>query len=254
MMQLRASELSSRHRLKRTEISVDGGALVHILGENGAGKSTLLLLLAGVLPADTGEIWINQRTPDDYGLSGLAAVRSVMAQQNADTFAVPVQQYLCFYCPADTVMPDSVAACLDIADLMQRPLTHLSGGERQRVEIARTLLQIWPALEQGQGLVCLDEPFSSLDIRHRYALVVLLKQLAATGNLVLLTSHDVTLSANYSDSVWLMKGGEVRFSGCPDEVLTSENLSLIYGCDMRVSHHQNLREIHVVEPVGKGNM
>jgi iron complex transport system ATP-binding protein len=92
----------------------------------------------------------------------------------------------------------------------------LSGGERQRAVLARVLAQQAPVL-------LLDEPISGLDVGHAQALLDLVDaRPVADGVTVLSTLHDLTLAAQYADTLLLLDGGRVAATGTPAEVLTTE--------------------------------
>ena len=197
-----------------SRLSVEGlrakkGECVHIIGPNGAGKSTMLLILAGLIDADEGTVMLLGKPMNDWSLATLASVRTLLAQQSESGFHLSVKEYLSFYATAqqDELIPPVLEKALEISGFLNKILTQLSGGERQRVEICRSLLQIWPQLERGEGVAFLDEPLQGLDIRHQYALASLVKFLCDKGNTLLMTSHDIALSANYCDSLWLLQKG-----------------------------------------------
>jgi len=103
--------------------------------------------------------------------------------------------------------------------LASRPVGELSGGERQRVIIAR-------ALAQEAEVLLLDEPTAFLDLRHQVDIARLVGELKKRRGLtVVAASHDLTLAARSSDSLVLLKEGEVFASGAPDEVVREEVLS-----------------------------
>jgi vitamin B12 transport system ATP-binding protein len=227
------------------------GECVHIIGPNGAGKSTLLLTLAGLIEADEGTVMLLGKPMDSWSLATLASVRTLLAQQSESGFHLSVKEYLSFYATAqqDELIPPVLEKALEISGFLNQIVTQLSGGERQRVEICRSLLQIWPQLERGEGVVLLDEPLQGLDIRHQYALASLVKFLCDKGNTLLMTSHDIALSANYCDSLWLMQKGRMVAFGKPQEVATQTNLESVFECHFAISKHDNFLEIQVCAPI-----
>ena len=227
------------------------GECVHIIGPNGAGKSTLLLTLAGLIEADEGNVMLLGKPMSNWSLATLANVRTLLAQQSESGFHLSVKEYLSFYASAqqDVLIPPVLEKALEVSRFLNKILTQLSGGERQRVEICRSLLQIWPQLERGEGIAFLDEPLQGLDIRHQYALASLVKFLCDKGNTLLMTSHDIALSANYCDSLWLMQKGRMVAFGKPQEVATQTNLESVFECHFAISKHDNFLEIQVCAPI-----
>jgi iron complex transport system ATP-binding protein len=118
----------------------------------------------------------------------------------------------------------------DAAHLADRSYTSLSGGERQMVILAR-------ALAQEPRLLILDEPSSSLDLKHRAAMIRTLVQLRKTRRIaVIMVTHDVQLTGAF-DQVLAMKCGELAAQGAPGDILRESLLRDIYN-DPNVRSHQ----------------
>lgn len=229
---------------------IDAGRCTHLLGANGAGKSSLLAILAGLSPPDTGRCCIGGQDIMALSLTQLAGFRCYLGQHSQAAFAIPVCDYLRFYAaPAQPTVPELLEQTLEIRHLLSRPVTALSGGERQRVELTRVLLQIWPALCDGQGVVLLDEPLQGLDVKHQFGLLALTRKLSGWGNTVVISCHDIGLSANHADSVWLLRQGQLIGQGQPRAVLTEANLYTTFDCHFAVTEQRNFLQIHVCDPI-----
>lgn len=249
---LQAKALTLPPRLQAMSLNFKAGKCSHVLGPNGAGKSTLLQLLAGVLSAESGNVFWHNGSIESHSLTELAAFRGYLGQHIDTPFALPVAEFVQFYAaPGLSVksLPPVLAELLDVSHLLDRTLNSLSGGELQRINLLRVLLQVWPAAQNGQALIILDEPLQGLDVRHQYALMALTRQLASQGNTLILSSHDIQLSANYSDNVVLLKDGELVAQGTPDEVVSEFNLNLTFDCHFAVKNSQNYRQILVCDPI-----
>lgn len=121
------------------------------------------------------------------------------------------------------------------AHLVSRPFTSLSGGERQMVILAR-------ALAQEPRLLLLDEPSSSLDLKHRADLIRTLARLRETRGLsVIMITHDLQLTGAF-DRLLAMRCGELTAAGSPEEVLRDHLLRDVYG-------DQNVRTQKVGEQI-----
>jgi ABC-type hemin transport system ATPase subunit len=112
--------------------------------------------------------------------------------------------------------------------LLDRPLNELSGGEQQRVHIARVLLQVWPAIQQGEAILLMDEPLQNLDIAFQESVLILFERLVAMGNLLLMSVHDVNLSLRFADKVLLLKQGKCQASGESKAILTATGVTELY--------------------------
>ncbi len=111
---------------------------------------------------------------------------------------------------------------VDAAGLEERDVRSLSGGERQRVYLARVLA--------GEPRVLLlDEPTASLDPRHRFLVLDVLKRRAATGVSCVFSTHEVDLAARTADDAVLLERGTVLASGPVRESITERSLSELFG-------------------------
>src|SRR5690606_17016540 len=98
----------------------------------------------------------------------------------------------------------------------------LSGGEQQRVQIAR-------ALAQQPSLLLLDEPTNHLDLSAQIALMEILRALADEGLTILVTMHDLNLTAAWFDHVVALDAGRVVAEGAPQTVIDAAFLADVYG-------------------------
>lgn len=234
--------VSQHNRLSEISAQLHHGQCWHVVGENGAGKSTLLKILAGLLPPDSGTIALADRALEQWPASQLAAVRAYHDQTHSALFDIPVYQYLQFYA-AQADVPAILLDSLDIHHLLERPLTRLSGGEYQRVNLVRSLAQVWPCVSRGESLLVLDEPLQGLDVRHQQALLDLLRGLCAQGNCVVMSSHDLTVSARFASHVLLLKNGRALACGQPVKVMTQANLTAGFGIAFDITNNQNAVQI-----------
>jgi zinc/manganese transport system ATP-binding protein len=112
-------------------------------------------------------------------------------------------------------------------DLAHRSLNALSGGELQRIFLAE-------ALVSSPDLLLLDEPLSNLDLKREKDLVQLVNSVVRSRNVTaLLIAHDINPLLPFLDKVIFIANGKVA-TGKPDEVLTSESLTALYGVPVEV--------------------
>jgi ABC-type Mn2+/Zn2+ transport system ATPase subunit len=116
-----------------------------------------------------------------------------------------------------------------VAHLAKRPLARLSGGQRQRVFLAR-------ALSNAPDLLLLDEPLTGVDVAATESFYELLRGLHTGGMTTLVVSHDVGVVASFVDGVVCVNRRLVAH-GRPEEVLGSEELEQMYGCEAVFFHH-----------------
>jgi len=116
-----------------------------------------------------------------------------------------------------------------------RRYEELSGGEMQRVQLARVLFQIGnPRDEKTSKWLLLDEPVSSLDIRHQIQILNLALEFAKAGGGVIAVMHDLNLSTMFADHIYMMNTGRLIADGPPRDCMTSANISQVFECDLSV--------------------
>jgi len=226
-MGIEASGLSVGERLKGVDMELPKGCLAAVMGPNGAGKSTLLQALAGLLPAKGSVRWQGQDLRK-IPILDRGRLLAWLPQETRAEFAFPVRDVVAqgrYAWQDEDLGVDRVLERLDLCHLAHRAVTCLSGGERQRVFLARALateapLQLW------------DEPVSQLDARHALEVLRLGRQLADQGSTVLMSVHDLRL-VRFMDHVLVLKHGELRASGAPDQVFTPELILEVFGVQAR---------------------
>ena len=112
--------------------------------------------------------------------------------------------------------------------LRHKYINQLSGGEKQRTLIAR-------AIAQDSDYILLDETFSNLDINHQVEILNIMKDLhTQKGKSIIIVSHNINLSANYSERMIALKDGELIADGTPQEVITTKNLAKLFDIELGV--------------------
>jgi ABC-2 type transport system ATP-binding protein len=182
------------------------GEVTALVGPNGAGKTTLLLMLATLLAPDEGSIRI-------AGIDPLTAPREVRAAMGwmPDGFgtwdALTVREVLETVGAAYRLAPQAARAragelleLVHLGELAARPARVLSRGQKQRLGLAR-------ALVHKPSILLLDEPASGLDPRSRIELRDILRQLAASGATLLVSSHILTELQEIADRAVIVARG-----------------------------------------------
>ncbi len=223
--------------LADANLAVPAGKVTGLIGMNGSGKSTLFKTIMGAVRPDTGEVRLAGTTPAQARKRGLVGY---VPQSEAVDWAFPVSVF-------DVVMMGryghlgltrtprradhvAVAEALDRVELTEfatRQIGQLSGGQKKRAFVARGIAQ------EAQVLL-LDEPFAGVDKRSEGTIVRLLRELAAAGGTILVSTHDLHALPELADEAALLQR-RVLFHGPVAEALRPDRLALAFG--LGANHH-----------------
>jgi len=202
--------------LHNCSLQIKEGSYVVVLGLSGAGKSVLLELLAGVLKADSGEIFYQNRELkySDFksGEIGLMFQNYALFPHMTvfDNIAYPLKNQKKPKSEIDSEV-NLLSKKLEINHLLHRKPGDLSGGEAQRVALAR-ILALKPKV------LLLDEPLSAVDIQLKSSLKRLLKKLNREGLTIIHVTHDYEEALALARHIVVMDKGRIVQQGGPAEV------------------------------------
>lgn len=210
--------------LRDVTMSLGGGVFTAIAGANGAGKTTLASLLAGAREAPRGQIFLN-----DADISGLQPW--AISERVGLVFQNPEHQFV-----TDTVFGELAFSLaprvgrrragalsteqrarvdfwldrLGLLALAEANPFSLSQGQKRRLSVGSMLIR-------GQSILILDEPTLGQDELQSQRLMAMMQELRREGRTVAAVTHDMRLVAENADSLLVLNGGEVSFSGMPAE-------------------------------------
>jgi lipopolysaccharide export system ATP-binding protein len=233
MSRLRANELNKRYKnrvvVHDVSLEVSSGEVVGLLGPNGAGKTTCFYMIVGLVAADGGRIYIDEREITRLpihrrarlGLSYLPQEASVFRRLTVEENVRAVLELM--ELPEDEIPRrlDTLLDELHIAHLRDATALSLSGGERRRTEIAR-------ALGTQPAFILLDEPFAGVDPIAVLDIQRIIRFLRERGIGVLITDHNVRETLGICDRAYIINEGSVLAAGRPEEIVYNENVRRVY--------------------------
>ena len=220
--------------LRDVSLAVARGRVCGLVGMNGSGKSTLFKTIMGLVEPEAGTVTIDGEPPSRARRSGV--VGYVPQAEDVDwSFPLTVRDvvmtgrygHMGFTRRPRRADREAVAHALErveLTDLADRQIGQLSGGQRKRAFVAR-------GIAQGAKILLLDEPFAGVDKRSEATITRLLRDMAADGATVLVSTHDLHALPQLADEAILLMR-TVLMHGSPDEVLRPENLARAFGLDV----------------------
>lgn len=232
------AKLSAHHLKKRykartvvedVSFEVKAGEVVGLLGPNGAGKTTCFYMIVGLVPADGGEVYIDDaklshlpmHSRARLGLSYLPQEASIFRKLNVEENIRAILELLKL---PDNELHDRLEGLLSelhIGHVRHVNAAALSGGERRRVEIAR-------ALATDPRFILLDEPFAGVDPIAVLEIQKIIRFLKERGIGVLITDHNVRETLGICDHAYIINEGRVLAAGRPDEIVDNESVRKVY--------------------------
>ena len=221
------------------------GEVTVIIGPNASGKSTLLKCVAGLLKPE-GTIRLDGKETSKFKKDEITQWVSYLPQENSFRAVLTVFeavllgriQSLSWRVGKEDLAPAlKVLEELGIEKLASRFLDELSGGQKQMVSMAQ-------ALVRQSRVLLLDEPLSSLDLRHELEILDLLREITVQRRITtVIALHDLNMAARYADKVVILKDGDVCAFGEPEAVLTTQTIGDVYGINCKVTTDDGVLQI-----------
>jgi putative ABC transport system ATP-binding protein len=194
------------------DLTVGAGELLMVLGRSGAGKTTLLSLIGALDRPDSGTVTVawervdsfDERERDHFLQVSVGWVFQTSGLIPLLSAAENIELSLRLAGVAEDELASRARDALATVGLVDRGAhtsAELSGGEQQRVAVAR-------ALAKRPTVVIADEPTAQLDSETASGIMLLLRDVAATGTAVLMATHD-RLAVDYADRVVTMQDGRL---------------------------------------------
>ncbi len=234
MTELRAEHLAKSYKgrqvVRDLSLTVGGGEVVGLLGPNGAGKTTAFYMIVGLVPADSGRIFIDSQDLTAEPIHRRARAGIGYLPQEASVFRrLSVEDNIMAILETRDDLDrggceerlEQIIAELRIGHVRASLGLSLSGGERRRVEIAR-------ALAAEPHFVLLDEPFAGVDPISVIDIQKIIRELADKGIGVLITDHNVRETLGVCGRSYIIGNGTVIASGSAEEILANAQVREVY--------------------------
>jgi manganese/iron transport system ATP-binding protein len=221
--------------LQNATFQLRGGTICALVGVNGSGKSTLFKSIMGFVEPRNGTVRINGLPVREVLKKHLVAY--VPQSEEVDwQFPVSVwdvammgrygaMNFLRIPRAADRAKVEESLRRVSMWEFKDRQIGELSGGQKKRVFLAR-------ALAQGGRVILLDEPFTGVDVNTEDAIIQLLRELRASGCIILVSTHNLGSVPEFCDQAVLINR-TVLACGPTSEVFTEQNLTSAFGGVLR---------------------
>lgn len=234
MSTLAAQSLAKKYKkrtvVKNVSFHINSGEVVGLLGPNGAGKTTSFYMVVGLVEADNGHIYLDDKDLTSLPMHRRAQLGIGYLPQEASVFRklTVSENIMAILQTREDLDPTQQEHALE--DLLEElHITHirnnlgisLSGGERRRVEIARSL-----ATEPH--FILLDEPFAGVDPISVLDIQSIIQHLRERGIGVLITDHNVRETLKICDRGYIINEGEVIAQGEPGNLLADKQVRQVY--------------------------
>jgi len=231
---LRAKNLiksfKTRTVVNDVSIEVKSGEVVGLLGPNGAGKTTSFYMVVGLVPADSGQIFLDDQDITDLpvhararkGIGYLPQEASVFRKLTVeDNIKAILEHNQALDKEAQNQLLESLLEDLQIQHIRESTGMSLSGGERRRVEIAR-------ALASQPSFILLDEPFAGVDPISVIEIQKIIEHLIERKIGVLITDHNVRETLGICQHAYILSDGKIIAKGSAEEILSNQQVRDVY--------------------------
>ncbi|HEV2132999.1 MAG TPA: LPS export ABC transporter ATP-binding protein [Terracidiphilus sp.] len=234
MQTLRAEGIGKSYKgrqvVRGVSLKISRGEVVGLLGPNGAGKTTSFYIMVGLVPPESGHVYVDEteitHTPmylraRNFGISYLPQEPSVFRKLTVEENILAVLEVQPLENRERKARTERLINQLNLGHIRTTRGYALSGGERRRVEIARALC-IQPSF------ILLDEPFSGIDPIAVSELQKIIFDMKSSGIGVLITDHSVRETLRVTDRAYIIAEGKIFRAGTPHELGNDVEVRRIY--------------------------
>ncbi len=218
-----------RKVVNEVSVSVNQGEIVGLLGPNGAGKTTTFYMIVGMIKADAGKVFLDEKEITSLpmykrarlGIGYLPQEASVFRRLTVEENILAVLQMMNMPNKERLEKTESLLEELNITHIRKNLGIQLSGGERRRTEIAR-------ALATNPKFILLDEPFAGVDPIAVEDIMNIVANLKNKGIGILITDHNVHETLSIVDRAYILIEGKIFKEGSAEELAEDEDVRKLY--------------------------
>lgn len=234
--------------IEDVDISIQENRFTALIGPNGCGKSTIFKLLMGEIKSDKGKIYLGDKDISKINIKDRSKKIAIVHQKNQSVYGFTIREVVSMgrtsyqsifgsLSEKDKLAIDNALYLVGLTDIADKYCNEISGGQLQRVWLAL-------ALAQEPEIILLDEPTTYLDVKYQIQLLEMVRELVDNHGITCLAIlHDLNQVLNYSDFTYIMKDGEVKYSGETEEILSFKNIKNVFGVNSNMIDSYNGRKV-----------
>lgn len=228
---LRIEHLTKQYGEKKAvddlSLHIKPGEIYGFIGHNGAGKTTTIKACCGILPFDSGEIYIGGKSIKESPLECKSMLAYIPDNPDLYDFMTGIQ-YLNFVADIFGVSADRreelihrYADTFELTADLAQPVSAYSHGMKQKLALISALIH-------EPKLIIMDEPFVGLDPKASHQLKEIMRTICDEGGAIFFSTHVLEVAEKLCDRIAIIKGGRLIKSGTMDEVRGDESLESVF--------------------------
>ena len=208
-------------------LHIHPGEIYGFIGHNGAGKSTTIKAAVGILPFDSGEIYIGGTSVKEDPVACKAKLAYIPDNPDLYEFMTGMQ-FLSFVAdifgvPSDVRLAriNTYAEAFELAGDLAQPVSAYSHGMKQKLAIISALIH-------DPKLIIMDEPFVGLDPKASHLLKGFMREICDKGGAIFFSTHVLEVAEKLCDKVAIIRNGQLIRSGTMDDVKGDTSLESVF--------------------------